>query len=135
MVGVLELVTSIAGLIAFVETLLGFASELRSLSSDCSSLVNELAVLNRVLNEVDREFRESINLCTAAARPTTLNVLEGCILQCKATCEELRDVINRIRRSKAKKVRARLEAGKIREGLKRLERDKSTLRLMMATIT
>ncbi len=130
-----EVIGVIAGLIAFTEHLV---TQLRSLSGNgrrYTTLANEVETLHQVLQNIETEYSHSVNSGSNTAEDGTNSLLFRCVQDTSNTCLELDALARKILKSKSKALRASWESDNVEALRKRLEGNKSTLLILLGTIS
>jgi hypothetical protein len=129
----LSITSGVASLAAILAQLIIRAYSLRGILKEFDALASSLQTLKDVLDRIEREYTESLKVIDSDSRVGP--ALSRSIDECRTTCEKIDEVLGKIQKAVSRHIRGSIEESTIKGLLRRLERDKSTLKLLMDTIT
>lgn len=129
----LSIVSGVTSLAAILAQLTIKVYSLKGILKEFAALASSLETLKDVLDRVEREYTESLKVIDSTSKVGA--ALKRSIDACFTTCEKIDEVLKKIQNAASRHIRASFEEKTIEGFLRRLERDKSTLKLLMDTIT
>ncbi|KAJ3545791.1 hypothetical protein NM208_g2332 [Fusarium decemcellulare] len=136
----LETLASIAGLVTFAGKLISTLNGLRGCGPKCSALIQSMQNLRDVLERVQAEYEKTLDMVNrlngaSSSLSITNSLLSRCLGGCSLTCRDFEAILGKISRSKVRSLKWRLAEGDLEHLATRLEGDKSTLVLLLASIS
>lgn len=130
---------SLTTLITLAGDLIDLLVSLRSYISKCAGLLDSMRTLRSVLTHVENEYKKTTALIAelnghSSSMTITNDMLESCIYNLKTTCTDLQVTLRNIAKSSVPGFKWKLKQEEIRYFGTKLEADKSTLLLLLASI-
>lgn len=134
----LEVIGAIAALTSILNNLIIIVNGLHKVSAQCATILQQLRTLSSVLLHVDQEFNRTLKLIAIGSCnigiDVTRDLLQQCIRDCTATCQQYELLLTKVSCSKFKPFRWKLSTGDLNRLHLDLEARKSTLLTVLTSI-
>ncbi len=135
-----NIAAGIAGLISLTGRLVILGCSLRGMLRRCHALLRGISTLQNVLIGVTTEYENTLRLINSRALGSseldlTNGLLSKNLSECRYTCEDFEKVLRAIPKSKLRAIMGYVEDSTVKELGHRLEMNKTTLVLLLASIT
>jgi len=133
----LEIAAGIAGLISFTSRIIEMLTGLTSAIPKSTRLLTSLLNLRHVLERVSSEFSRTIGVLQQSELNITSSLLRKCLEDIELTCQEYDVLLQKIRKRRGgfRQMKWKTSESDRREMDTRLEAGKSTLQLLLSSIT